>query len=55
MGLGYDEYTRYPNEIEKVTGDDVIRVAKKYLTLDKYVITTLAPPQAEEALATGTD
>jgi len=31
LGLGYDYDQQYPSQIQKVTKDDVLRVAKKYL------------------------
>jgi zinc protease len=37
-GLGYNNYKDYADSIMKVTADDVMRVAKKYLKLDKYTL-----------------
>ena len=50
-GLGYDRYTRYAAEIDKVTASDVQRVAQELLDLERCVITVLAPETAEEAAA----
>lgn len=42
-GLGYDHYTHYAPEIERVTAADVQRVARELLDLGRCVITVLAP------------
>jgi zinc protease len=42
-GIGYDSYLKYQNELEKVTADDIQRVAKKYLTEDKFVLSIYGP------------
>ncbi len=42
-GQGYGEYLQYPNKIMSVSSDDVLRVAKKYIDLDKHTITILRP------------
>jgi len=42
-GLGYDFHKVYPEKIESVTKDDILRVAKKYLTLDAYTISVVGP------------
>ena len=44
-GLGFDHYQRYPQEIEKVTKEDVDRAAKKYLNLEFYAVAIVRPPQ----------
>lgn len=41
IGVGYDMYQKYPEEIEKVTAADVQRVARTYF--DKYAIVVLLP------------
>ena len=49
--LGYDftfssnpnYYENYLKNIEKVSSNDIIRVAKKYLTLDKYALSIVRP------------
>jgi zinc protease len=43
-GLGFDHYRRYPQEIQKMTQDDVNRVAKKYFNLEAYAIAIIRPP-----------
>ena len=45
-GLGYDSYLNYEKEIEAVTAEDVMRVARKYLTT--YVKVTSVPEQKQE-------
>ncbi len=40
-------YDNYLSNIEKVTRDDVIRVAKKYLKTSKYAISTIVPKNNE--------
>jgi predicted Zn-dependent peptidase len=40
MGLGYEEETRFAEAVGKVTREDVVRVANKYLTAPTIVITT---------------
>lgn len=42
-GLGADFYQRYPNLIEGVTSEDVLRVARRYLLLDACAIVTVRP------------
>jgi len=42
-GLGFDHYQRYPQEIEKVTKEDVNRVAKKYINLEYYAVAIVRP------------
>jgi zinc protease len=42
-GIGWDEYTRYPKQIYSVTKEDVMRVAKKYIDLDKYTLAIVRP------------
>lgn len=37
-GLGLNYFTDYPTWIEQVTGEDVLRVAKKYLHPDRYAL-----------------
>ncbi len=43
-GLGFDHYQRYPQEIQKVSKEDVHRVAKEYLNLEAYAIAVIRPP-----------
>lgn len=42
-GIGWDEYKRYPKQIYSVTNDDVMRVARKYINLNKYTIAVVKP------------
>jgi len=48
MGLGYDHLQRYPNEIQKVTREDVHRVAKEYFKLEAYALAIIRPPEAKK-------
>jgi zinc protease len=41
-GLGLDYFSQYPNWIEKVTKEDVMRVAKQYLHPDRYALVVVA-------------
>jgi zinc protease len=43
-GLGFDHYLKYRQEIQKVTRDDVNRVAEKYFNLEAYAIAIVRPP-----------
>ena len=43
-GLGFDHYRKHPLEIEKVTREDVHRVAKDYFNLDAYALAIVRPP-----------
>jgi zinc protease len=43
-GLGFDHYQTYPQEIQKVTREDVNRVAQKYFNLEAYAIAIVRPP-----------
>jgi zinc protease len=43
-GLGFDHYQRYSQEIQKVSKEDVHRVAKQYFNLEAYAIAILRPP-----------
>lgn len=42
-GLGYKEVARYPERILKVTREDILRVAKKYIDLKACVLSIVAP------------
>ncbi|MDP3015992.1 MAG: pitrilysin family protein, partial [Deltaproteobacteria bacterium] len=48
MGLGYDHLQRYPGEIQKVTREDVHRVAKEYFNLEAYALAIIRPPEAKK-------
>jgi zinc protease len=37
-GLGLDYFSQYPHWIEKVTKEDVLRVAKQYLHPNRYAL-----------------
>lgn len=43
FGLGYDHFKHYPGRIEAVTAEDILRVARKYITLDAYTISVVGP------------
>jgi zinc protease len=43
-GQGFDHYQKYPQEIQKVTRDDVNRGAEKYFNLEAYAIAIIRPP-----------
>ena len=47
-GLGFDHYQKYPQEIQKVTRDEVNRMAKKYFNLEAYVLAILRPPMDKQ-------
>ena len=47
-GLGFDHYQKYPQEIQKVSREDVLRVAQKYFNLDAYAIATIRPPMEKK-------
>ena len=42
-GIGWEELFRYPGEIEKVTVQDVLRVAKKYIRPKNSVLSIVKP------------
>lgn len=43
IGLSWQESERYPENIQKVTAEQVLQVAKKYLTPDRLTVTHLIP------------
>ncbi len=43
-GLGFDHYQKYPQQIQRVTKDEVNRAARKYFTLEAYAIAIVRPP-----------
>jgi zinc protease len=43
-GLGFDHYQKYPQKIQKVTKEEVNRVAKQYFNLEAYAIAVIRPP-----------
>lgn len=42
-GLGYAEHARYSERILSITAADLQRVAKEYLTLDRYALAVVGP------------
>jgi len=46
-GIGWDEYTRYPEQIYSITNEDVMRVARKYIDLDKYTLVIVRPENSK--------
>ncbi len=48
MGLGYDHLQRYPIEIQKVTREDVHRVAKEYFNLEAYALAIIRPSKEKK-------
>jgi zinc protease len=46
--LGFDHYEKYPQEIGKVTKEEVHRVAKEYFNLDTYAIAIIRPPMEKK-------
>jgi predicted Zn-dependent peptidase len=42
-GLGYQAVRHYPEKIQSVTSKDLQRVARRYLTLDRYVLAVVGP------------
>jgi zinc protease len=46
-GLGFDHYQKYPPEIQKITGEDVRQVAKKYFNLEAYSLAIIRPPKGK--------
>jgi len=47
-GSGFDYYQRYPQEIQKVSREDVHRVAKKYFNLEAYTLAIIRPPREKK-------
>lgn len=48
VGAGHEYVTRFVDNIRKVTAQDVLRVARKYLVEDQRSVGTLLPPSAGE-------
>lgn len=42
-GIGFQEVLRYPEKILKISADDILCVAKKYIHLKAYVLSTVQP------------
>jgi zinc protease len=47
-GSGFDYYQRYPQEIQKVSTQDVHRAAKKYFNLEAYTLAIIRPSGKKE-------
>jgi zinc protease len=47
-GLGLDYYQRYPQLISSITRDQVVNIARRYLTPDDLVIAVAGPSQSED-------
>ena len=45
MGTGFDDFTRRQEEIEKISLDDIKRVAAKYFPASSSVEATITPPE----------
>lgn len=50
-GLGWAEWSRYPERIAQVTAADVTRVARQYLRDDLAITATVRPPALSPAVA----
>ena len=50
-GLGWAEWSRYPDRMRAVTAKDVARVAKTYLSWDLAVTATVRPPSLSPGVA----
>ena len=46
--LGFNYYEKYPDEIKKVSKEDIHRVAKEYLNLDVYALAIIRPPKEKK-------
>lgn len=44
-GLGWDDYKRYAERIYAVRKEDVLRVARRYIDLERYVLAVLTPEE----------
>jgi len=47
-GLGFNHYEKYPEEIKKVSPEDVRRVAKEYLNLEAYALAIIRPQETRK-------
>jgi zinc protease len=43
-GLGFDHYQKYPQEIQKLSKEEIHQVARKYFNLEAYTIAIIRPP-----------
>lgn len=48
-GLGYNNYTRYDENIRAVTAEDIQRLASGILDLERYVLVTVGNQKSEES------
>ncbi len=48
-GLGFDHYKTLESDVDKVTLDDIKRVAAKYFLDQPYVLATVRPPEKDAA------
>ncbi|MCB9643707.1 MAG: insulinase family protein [Myxococcales bacterium] len=46
-GLGFDHHDHYPEKIRSVTREDIQRVAKRLLQLDRYVLSIVRPAEEQ--------
>ncbi|MFZ3072506.1 MAG: insulinase family protein, partial [Thermodesulfobacteriota bacterium] len=51
LGLGYDNFKKYVGNINSVTAENVLVAAKKYITLDRYVISIVGPENKKKEAA----
>jgi zinc protease len=51
-GLGYQAVREYPLKIQEVTKEDLQRVARRYLTLDRYVLALVRPQEPAQRTST---
>ncbi|HLB58744.1 MAG TPA: insulinase family protein, partial [Bdellovibrionota bacterium] len=49
-GLGYEEMLRYPEEIMKVTSEDILKTSQKYFSLKHSIIATVGPYRFPQGL-----
>lgn len=53
FGLGYGFSKEYPKRIEAITAEDVLSTARKYLTLESYVLSIVGPTEQNNGLTGG--
>ncbi|PJB42771.1 MAG: hypothetical protein CO106_05510, partial [Deltaproteobacteria bacterium CG_4_9_14_3_um_filter_44_9] len=49
-GLGFSNFMEYPGKISEVTADDVLRVARKYIDLNRYSLAVVRPRKGRECV-----
>ena len=47
-GLGFDHFRKYPETIQKVTAEEVRRVARDYIDLENYALAIIRPPRGNK-------